>query len=127
MRSVKPRFRSAGDARPMNATFRPLVPIAGALFGLVGAPAQASVSMQGAVSLDYYVANVDNEGSEHAQSQIQVDSIVNPDASASGPLSLSGWLTPDASPAGPGTEAGNASIGVLSANSSLQQVDRTVS
>lgn len=99
--------------------------IAGGMLLLAGG-APAAVWMDGEVALDYYVADVDDEGFEYADAALYVESVVNDGAGASGPLSLSGWLTQAPSPAGPGSEAGYLPIGSIPGHSSLGPVEETV-
>lgn len=95
-------------------------------FLLLSSAAGAAVSMQGTVTLDYYVADVDADGFDRVESEIAVDHVVNDGAGASGPLALSGWLTQGSAPGGPGTEAGYVALGPVPGNSSLDNVDEIV-
>jgi hypothetical protein len=92
---------------------------------LFGGPAAAAVYMDGEVTLDYYVAEVDADGFEFTDVDLYAQRVVNDGAQRSGPLSLSGWLTGTASPAGDGTEIGYAPIGTIPAFSSLHDVAAT--
>lgn len=89
-------------------------------------PAPAAVSLQGDVTLDYYVAGVDAEGFENEAAAFHVDEVANDGAATSGPLSLSGWATGDPDPAGAGDEVGYDPLGPLPPNTSLLNVDDTV-
>ena len=99
--------------------------IAGSML-LLAFKAPAAVSMDGVVTLDYYVAEVDADGFEYADAEIYVERVVNDGFNGSGPLSLSGWFTPAASPAGDGTEIGYLPVGSIPGNSSLGPVWDTV-
>lgn len=99
--------------------------VAGSLFLLSGA-ARPAVWMDGEVTLDYYVADVDTEGFELTDAELFVERIVNDGAAASGPLSLSGWLTGQPSPAGAGDEAGYAPLGSIPGHSTLLDTWETV-
>ena len=88
------------------------------------APASAETVMNGAVTLDYYVGDVDSEGFESTSSDFYVQQIDNT-GGATGPLSLSGWATKGSSPAGAGDEIGYAPIGPAPANSTLDNVSVT--
>lgn len=99
--------------------------LAGSLALLAGS-ATAAVRMDGAVTLDYYVADVDDEGFEYTDAEIYVERVVNDGFSAQDALSLSGWFTADAGPAGDGTEIGYLPVGFVPGNSSLGPVWDTV-
>lgn len=99
--------------------------LAGAAVLLAG-PAHADVYLDGDVALDYYVAEVDDEGFEFADAEIYADRVVNDASGASGPLSLSGWLSPDASASGDGTEVGYLPFGSVPGRSSTGPVTGVV-
>lgn len=96
--------------------------LAGGLFLASGA-APASVTMEGEVTLDYYVAEVDEDGYELPEMEFYVEQVFNDSASRSGPLSLGGWLTRDPSAGGAGTEAAYLPIGSLPGYSGLEVWD----
>ena len=75
--------------------------------------------MQGEVTLDYYVADVDSEGFEFVDAEFYAERVQNTGATPSGPLSMAAWLTADATPAGDGTDVAEASIGAIPGFSSL--------
>lgn len=91
----------------------------GWLLALAVPAAPAAVSLEGEVTLDYYVADVDPEGFEFIDAEFYVERVQNSGSSAAGPLSLAAWLTDDASPAGDGTDVADASIGTVPGSSSL--------
>lgn len=101
-------------------------PAAAGILLLSAGAARADVWMDGAVALDYYVADVDAEGFELTDAELYVERVENDSAQASGPLSLSGWLTRQASPAGAGDEVGYAPIGRIPGDSTLLDVLETV-
>jgi len=105
----------------MNAQtgFRRWAPALGWLMALAGPAAPAAVSLEGEVTLDYYVAEVDEDGFEFVDTEFYAERVTNSDSAASGPLSLAGWFTDDASPAGEGTVVAESSIGVIPGSSSL--------
>lgn len=78
------------------------------------------------MALDYYVAEVDQEGFEYTDAAFYVERIVNEGASASGPLSLAGWATADPNPAGSGAEVGYLPVGSVPRYTSLLDVSGTV-
>lgn len=83
------------------------------------APAvQADVTLQGDVTLDYYVADVDEDGFEYVDAELYAESVVNDSAAPSGPLSLSGWATTQPNPSGAGEEIGYLPFGSVPGNSS---------
>lgn len=84
--------------------------------------AHAAVWMDGDVTLDYYVAEVDVEGFERTEAELYVERVVNDGAAGSGALSLSGWFTADPSPAGAGDEVGYLPFGSIPGNSSYGPV-----
>lgn len=95
--------------------------IAGSMFMPVG-NAPAAVWMDGAVALDYYVADVDADGYEYTDADLYVERVVNDGADGRGALSLSGWFTSAPSPAGAGTEIGYLPIPLIPGNSSYGPV-----
>lgn len=82
-----------------------------------------AVGMEGEVTLDYYVAEVDAEGYELAEMEFYVERVVNDAGARSGPLSLGGWLTRDPNAGGSGTEAAYLPLGSLPGNSALEVWD----
>lgn len=107
------------DTKRLGRTWTPLL---GSALLLAASEAPAAVSMQGDVTLDYYVADVDPEGFESVDSAFYVEQVANSGTSATGPLSLAGWFTTDSSPAGDGTDVAETSIGTLGGSSSLLNV-----
>lgn len=94
---------------------------------LMAAPAaQAAVTLEGAVTLDYYVAGVDADGFEYADAELYAERVANDSTSPSGPLSLSGWVTAQPDPAGPGEEVGYLPFGSVPGNSSTGPVTDVV-
>lgn len=91
----------------------------GWLLALSVPAASATVTLQGEVTLDYYVADVDSEGFEFVDAEFYAERVQNGDAAATGPLSLAAWLTDDADPAGAGTDVADAPVGVVPGSSSL--------
>ena len=89
--------------------------------GAPAASAQAApdVTLEGEVALDYYVADVDDQGFEFVDAEFYAERIQNDDASATGPLSLAAWLTDDADPEGNGTDVAAAEVGSIPGSSSL--------
>ncbi len=96
--------------------------LAGAL-SLVASASPAAVYMDGEVTLDYYIADVDADGYEQPEAEFFVERVVNDDVNSSGPLSLSGWLTRDPAASGAGTEAGYLPLGTLPGNSATEVWD----
>jgi hypothetical protein len=96
--------------------------LAPGLFMVMGA-ARAAVGMEGEVTLDYYIADVDPDGYELTEMEFYVERVVNDSANRSGPLSLAGWLTRDTVPGGAGVEAGYLPLGSLPGNSALEVWD----
>jgi hypothetical protein len=90
-----------------------------ALLLAVATAAPAEVTLEGEVGLDYYVADVDDQGFEFVDAEFYAERIANDGAAASGPLSLAAWLTGDADPAGDGTDVADAEVGSLPGSSSL--------
>jgi hypothetical protein len=93
---------------------------------LAAGAAPAAVAMNGEVTLDYYVADVDADGFEYAAADLFVERVDNDSTTSSGPLSLSGWATSGPSPAGDGDEIGYDPLGRLSGNSAFVNVYDTV-
>lgn len=96
----------------------------GLALAMLASPALAAVTMNGQVTLDYYVGGTDTQGFEHTDSDFFVQQIDNTGA-RTGPLSLSGWATKDSSPAGAGSEIGYAPVGPAPANSVLDNFSAT--
>lgn len=107
---------------PMTTNLRQVLP-ALALACLMP-PAQAAVTMNGEVTLDYYVDQTDSEGFETTASDFFVEQIDN-SGPATGPLSLAGWATHDSNPAGSGDEIGYSPIGPAPADSVLDNYSDT--
>lgn len=105
----------------MNAqmSFRRWVPALGWLMALAVPAAPAAVSLEGEVTLDYYIAEVNDDGFEFVDTEFYAERVANSGSSAAGPLSLAGWLTNDASPAGDGTTVAEAPIGMIPGSSSV--------
>jgi hypothetical protein len=99
--------------------------LAGSLLWLAG-EAAAQLRLDGEVALDYYVAEVDDEGFEYVDAEFYAQRIANDGASGSGPLSLGAWFTAEASPAGPGTEVAYLPVGRLPGRSSIGPVWQAV-
>lgn len=99
------------------------VPALAILLSSITGGLSAAVRMDGAVSYDYYIAEVTPDGYELPEAEFYVERVVNDGPTRSGPLSLSGWLTRDPSASGAGTEAGYLPIGTLTGNSSLEVFD----
>lgn len=113
--------------RAMNAQprFTRWVPALGAALLLGAGAAPAAVTMEGEVTLGYYVADVDAEGFEYPATDFYVEQIANDDSRWTGPLSLAGWATSDASPAGDGSEIGYVPLDPLAPHSSVLDVAAT--
>ena len=105
----------------MNAqmSFRRWVPALGWLMALAVPAAPAAVSLEGEVTLDYYIAEVNDDGFEFVDTEFYAERVANSGSSVAGPLSLAGWLTGDATPAGDGTTVAEAPIGMIPGSSSL--------
>jgi hypothetical protein len=87
---------------------------------LLAVPAvPAAVSLEGEVALDYYVAEVDDQGYEFVDAEFYAERIANDAPAASAPLSLAAWMTADPSPAGEGAVAAEVPVGVIPGSSSL--------
>jgi hypothetical protein len=102
------------NTKPM---FRLPVPVLGAALLLIAGAAQSAVRMEGLVTLDYYIAEVDAEGFEYADADFYVERMVNDSTGSSGPLSLVAWLTAQGSPSGSGIDVADLSVGTLPGNS----------
>lgn len=103
-----------------HTSFKHWPPALAAILLLSAGAAPASVLMEGEVSLDYYIAEVDAEGFELPELDFYVERVVNESSERSGPLSLAGWFTADPSASGAGTEAGVLPIGSLPSGSALE-------
>jgi len=99
--------------------FAKWVPALGWLLALAAPAAPAAVTLQGEVTLDYYVADVDAEGFEFVDAEFYAERVQNSDATATGPLSLAAWLTEDNTPTGEGTDVADAALGAIPGSSSL--------
>ena len=104
----------------MNTTSLRRLPALG--FLLLAPAALAAVTMEGEVSLDYYVADVDEDGFESTAADFVVEEIANDSATRSGPLAIGGWATTTSSATGAGDEIGYVPVGTVAANSSLLDV-----
>lgn len=102
------------------------LPTLGLAFALSAPAAFADVTLEGEVALDYYVAEVDDQGFELVDTAFYAERIQNSDASPSGPLSLWAWLTTDADPAGEGTDVADSPVGSLPGSSSLLDFEDVV-
>jgi hypothetical protein len=91
----------------------------GLVLALAAAPAGADVTIEGEVALDYYIAEIDDQGFELVDAEFYAERIVNGDASAAGPLSLAAWLTDDNHPDGAGADVADARVGTIPGSSSL--------
>jgi hypothetical protein len=83
------------------------------------ADVQPDVTLEGEVALDYYIAEVDDQGFEFVDAEFYVERIRNDSGAATGPLSLAAWLTDDADPEGSGTDVAAAEVGSIPGSSSL--------
>jgi hypothetical protein len=88
--------------------------------------APAAVSLEGEVALDYYVADVDDQGYEFVDAEFYVERIANDAPAASAPLSLAAWMTAEPTPAGEGTVAAEVPVGVIPGSSSLLDFNAVV-
>jgi hypothetical protein len=77
------------------------------------------VTLEGEVALDYYIAEVDDEGFEFVDAEFYVERIRNDDGAATGALSLAASLTDDADPEGAGTDVAVSEVGAIPGSSSL--------
>jgi len=98
---------------------KPWLPAFGLVLALAAPTAAAGVTLEGEVTLDYYVAEVDEEGFELVDAEFYAERITNDGAAPSGPLSLAEWLTDDADPDGVGTDVADAEVGSIPGASSL--------
>ena len=98
----------------------------GLVLALAAPAAPAAVTLEGEVTLDYYVADVDSEGFELVDADFYAERVQNTDGAATGPLSLAAWLTEGSSPAGEGTDVADAQIGTVPGSSSLLNFFDTV-
>ncbi len=98
---------------------KPRLPVLGLLLACAATAASADVTMEGEVLLDYYVADVDDQGFEFVDAEFYVERIANAGATPTGPLSLAAWLTGDADPDGAGIDVAEATVGSIPASSSL--------
>jgi hypothetical protein len=108
------------DRHPLRSTWLPALALAA-----LATPAFAEVTMNGDVTLDYYVANTDSEGFEHTATDFSVQQIDNTGGDT-GPLSLQGRATQDPDPASAGSDIGYAPIGPAPADSTLDNFGTTV-
>jgi hypothetical protein len=83
------------------------------------AAAAADVTLEGEVTLDYYVSDTDAEGFEYVDAEFYAERIANDGTTASGPLSVWAWLTDDPNPDGEGTDVADAPVGSVPGSSSL--------
>lgn len=105
---------------------RQWVPVLGWVLLLTAPAVQAAVTLEGEVTLDYYVADVDAEGYEFVDAEFYVERIANDAPTASAPLSLAAWMTGDPSPAGEGALAAEVPVGVIPGSSSLLDFNEVV-
>ncbi|MGH8482458.1 MAG: hypothetical protein ACRES8_08355 [Nevskiaceae bacterium] len=89
------------------------------VLALAAPAAVADVTLEGEVALDYYIADVDDQGFELVDAEFFVERIANSSPAAAGPLSVAAWLTDDADPEGAGTDVADAAVGTLPGSSSL--------
>jgi hypothetical protein len=80
---------------------------------------QPDVTLEGEVALDYYIAEVDDEGFEFVDAEFYVENIQNAGGAPTGPLSLAAWLTGDADPEGAGVDVAVSEVGSIPGSSSL--------
>lgn len=106
------------DIRTLRRAFIPVLAI---LFP----QAAPAATLEGEVTLDYYVAGVDSEGFEQVDASFFVERVRNGDATRSGPLSLEAWATRDATPAGAGDTLATLGLGSLAGGTSLLDVGGT--
>lgn len=102
-----------------------LLPGLALALALAAPSASAAVTLEGAVALDYYVADVDAEGFELVDAAFEVERIANDGTAARGPLSLWAWLTGDADPDGAGIDVADAAVGTVPGSSSLLDFSAT--
>lgn len=96
---------------------------AAALAALVLAlPASAAATLEGEVTLDYYVSGTDSEGFEWVDADFYAEQVRNASGSASGPLSLEAWATRGTAPGGSGETVAAVDFGWLSAGESAYGV-----
>jgi hypothetical protein len=112
-------LRAKLTAMNTHLRFKPWLHAAGVALALAATAAPAQVTLEGEVALDYYVAEVDDEGFEFVDAEFYAERIANDDASPAGPLSLAAWLTDDADPQGAGTDVAEAAVGSVPGSSSL--------
>lgn len=105
---------------------RQWVPALGWMLVLAAPTASAAVTLEGEVTLDYYVADVDDQGFEFVDAEFYVERIANDAPAASSPLSLAAWMTADPSPAGEGVAAAEVPVGVIPGSSSLLDFNEVV-
>lgn len=91
----------------------------GVALALAAPAASADVTLEGGVTLDYYVADVDDEGFELVDAEFYAERIANSGAAPSGPLSLAAWLTTDADPDGVGDDVAASEVGHIPGSSTL--------
>src|SRR5690242_20875631 len=103
-----------------------LAPALGIALLLAAPAAPAAVTLDGEVLLDYYVADVDEEGYEFVDAAFYVERITNTSSSAAGPLSVAAWLTDHSSPSGEGTDVADAAVGFIPGSSDLPDFQDTV-
>lgn len=95
------------------------LPALGLLLAGAVPAASPAATLEGEVTLDYYVAEVDDQGFEFVDAEFYVERIANGDATPTGPLSLAAWLTGDADPEGEGIDVADAAVGSIPGSSSL--------
>lgn len=112
----------------MNTTRGPRrwVPALGWTLLLTAPAVPAAVTLEGEVTLDYYVADVDAEGYEFVDAEFYAERIANDSPAASAPLSLAAWMTGDPGPAGEGALAAEVPVGVIPGSSSLLNFNEVV-
>lgn len=102
------------------------VPALGWMLLLTAPTVPAAVTLEGEVTLDYYVADVDTEGYEFVDAGFYAERIANDSPAASAPLSLAAWMTGDPGPAGEGALAAEVPVGVIPGSSSLLNFNEVV-
>ena len=94
-------------------------PALGLALSLAAPAAFADATLEGEVALDYYVADVDDQGFELVDADFYAERIQNSGAAPTGPLSLWAWLTTDPDPEGEGTDVADTPVGSVPGSSSL--------
>jgi hypothetical protein len=98
--------------------FSPRATALAALLALAAPGAFAQATLEGEVTLDYYVADVDPEGFEYVDAEFYAERIANDGTAGTGPLSLAAWLTTGSNPDGEGTDVAETAVGTVPGSSS---------